>query len=163
MRRGAILARVSLCFEHVDMVTSFYRVRVSNLRAGRALGGQVPRRLQHATGLHQLHELLHEGDARALQEVLSRQDSCSKTGDVVKLYWVQVWFKLIYLRSVAKHVIPTYINHSRPLIPDSIHLFLLNEVWEEPVVCCITLFPLLPCSVSSVHLKRILFHLFPFV
>ena len=33
------------------------------------------------------------------------------------------WFKLIYLRSIAKRVIPTYINHSRPLIPDGIHLF----------------------------------------
>jgi len=31
-------------------------------------------------------------------------------------------FKLIYLRSIAKQVIPTYINHSRPLIPDGIHL-----------------------------------------
>jgi len=26
------------------------------------------------------------------------------------------------LRSIAKQVIPTYINHSRPLIPDGIHL-----------------------------------------
>ena len=32
-------------------------------------------------------------------------------------------FKLIYLRSIAKQVIPTYINHSRPLIPDGINLF----------------------------------------
>ena len=32
-------------------------------------------------------------------------------------------FKLIYLRSIAKQVIPTYINHSQPLIPDGIHLF----------------------------------------
>ena len=77
--------RLFLCFEHVDMAILFYRVRVSNVWTGRALGGQVPRRLQHATGLHELHELLHEGNARALQEVLSRQDSCSKTGDLVKL------------------------------------------------------------------------------
>ena len=34
-----------------------------------------------------------------------------------------LWFKLIYLRSIAKQVIPTYINHSRPLIPGGIHLF----------------------------------------
>jgi len=33
------------------------------------------------------------------------------------------WFKLIYLKSIAKQVIPTYINHSQPLIPDGIHLF----------------------------------------
>jgi len=33
------------------------------------------------------------------------------------------YFKLIYLKSIAKQVIPTYINHSRPLIPDGIHLF----------------------------------------
>ena len=49
-------------------------------------------------------------------------------------------FKLIYLRSIAKQVIPTYINHSRPLILDGIHLFFLNEVWEEreprPVLIC---------------------------
>ena len=48
-------------------------------------------------------------------------------------------FKLIYLRSIAKQVIPTYINHSRPLISDDIHLF-FNEVWEErearPVLIC---------------------------
>ena len=31
-------------------------------------------------------------------------------------------FKLIYLRSFAKQVIQTYINRSRPLIPDGIHL-----------------------------------------
>jgi len=31
-----------------------------------------------------------------------------------------IWFKLIFLRSIAKQVIPTYIN---PLIPDGIHLF----------------------------------------
>ena len=31
-------------------------------------------------------------------------------------------FILIYLRSIAKQVIPTSINHSRPLIPDGIHL-----------------------------------------
>ena len=50
------------------------------------------------------------------------------------------WFKLIYTRSIAKQVIPTYINHSRPLIPDGIHLFFLNEVLEErearPVLIC---------------------------
>ena len=50
------------------------------------------------------------------------------------------WFKLIYLRSIAKQVIPTYINHSRPLISDGIHLFFLNEVWQEkgarPVLIC---------------------------
>ena len=49
-------------------------------------------------------------------------------------------FKLIYLRSIAKQVIPTYNNHSRPLIPDGIHLFFFNEVWEErearPVLIC---------------------------
>jgi len=39
----------------------------------------------------------------------------SKTGSFL--------FKLIYLRSIANQVIPTYINHSRPLIPDGIHLF----------------------------------------
>ena len=34
--------------------------------------------------------------------------------------------------SIAKQVIQTYkcINHSRPLIPDEIHLP-FNEVWEE--------------------------------
>ena len=37
-------------------------------------------------------------------------------------------FKLIYLRSIAKQAIPTYINPSRPLIPDGIHLFFCNEV-----------------------------------
>jgi len=46
----------------------------------------------------------------------------------------------IYLRFIAKQVIPNYINHSRPLIPDGIHLFFLNEVWEErearPVLIC---------------------------
>ena len=35
---------------------------------------------------------------------------------------ITTWFKLIYLRSIAKQVIPTYINCSRPLIPDEIHL-----------------------------------------
>jgi len=49
-------------------------------------------------------------------------------------------FKLIYLRSIAKQVIPTYINHFRPLIPDGSHLFFFNEVWEErearPVLIC---------------------------
>jgi len=33
-------------------------------------------------------------------------------------------FILIYLRSIAKQVIPTYIYHSRPLIPDGIPLIL---------------------------------------
>ena len=44
-------------------------------------------------------------------------------------------FKLIYLRSIAKQVIPTYINHSRPLIPDGIHFFFFwtrFERREEP-------------------------------
>jgi len=36
-------------------------------------------------------------------------------------------FKLIYLRSIAKQVIPTYINHSRPLIPDGFHRSLFFE------------------------------------
>ena len=53
-------------------------------------------------------------------------------------------FKLIYLRPIANQVIPTYINHSRPLISDGIHhfffSFFLNEVWEErearPVLIC---------------------------
>jgi len=35
--------------------------------------------------------------------------------------------KLIYLRSIAKQVIPTYINHSRPLIPGGIHLFFFER------------------------------------
>jgi len=29
---------------------------------------------------------------------------------------VNIWFKLTYLRSIAKQVILTYINYSRPLI-----------------------------------------------
>jgi len=37
-------------------------------------------------------------------------------------------FKLIHLRSIAKQVSPTYVNHSRPLIPGGIHF---NKVWEE--------------------------------
>ena len=37
-------------------------------------------------------------------------------------------FKLIYFRLIAKQVIPTYINLSRPLIPDGIHLIFFNEV-----------------------------------
>ena len=37
-------------------------------------------------------------------------------------------FKLIYFRSIAKQVITTYINHSRPLIPDGIHLFIWTRV-----------------------------------
>jgi len=44
---------------------------------------------------------------------------------------LQEWegrFKLIYLRSIAKQVIPTYINHSRPLIPDGIPLFFKPKV-----------------------------------
>jgi len=42
--------------------------------------------------------------------------------------------KLIYLRSIAKQVIPTYINHSRPLIPDGIYLIFLTrfERREKP-------------------------------
>ena len=43
---------------------------------------------------------------------------------------VLVEFILIYLRTIAKQVIPTYINHSRPLILDGAHIF-FNEVWEE--------------------------------
>ena len=39
-------------------------------------------------------------------------------------------FKLIYLRSIAKQGIPTFIIHPRTLIPDGIHLFFLNEVSE---------------------------------
>jgi len=35
---------------------------------------------------------------------------------------ISIYFKLIYLRSIAKQVIPTYINCSRPLISDGIHL-----------------------------------------
>ena len=53
------------------------------------------------------------------------------------------YFKLIIFKSIAKQVIPTYINHSRPLIPDGIHLFFLNKVWAEreagPVLICWTL------------------------
>ena len=41
-----------------------------------------------------------------------------------------VWFILIYLRSIAKQVIPTYINHFRLLIPDGIHLMFLTK-WER--------------------------------
>jgi len=37
------------------------------------------------------------------------------------------WFKLIYLRSIAKEVVPTYINHSRSLIPDEIQLIFLTR------------------------------------
>jgi len=37
-----------------------------------------------------------------------------------------------FLSSIAKQVIPTYITHSRPLIPDGIHQFsFMNEVWKE--------------------------------
>ena len=53
---------------------------------------------------------------------------------------ILIWFKLIYLRSIAKQVIPTYINHSRPLIPDGIHLCFWTRFWEErkarPVLIC---------------------------
>ena len=42
-----------------------------------------------------------------------------------------LFFKLISLRSIAKQVMPTYINHSGPLIPDKIHLIFFNEVWQE--------------------------------
>ena len=49
-------------------------------------------------------------------------------------------FKLIYLRSIAKQVIPTYINHSRPVILDGIHLFFWTRFWEDrearPVLIC---------------------------
>ena len=49
------------------------------------------------------------------------------------------WFILIYLRSIAKQVIPIYINHSRQLFPDEISLF-FNTVWEErearPILIC---------------------------
>jgi len=31
--------------------------------------------------------------------------------------------KIILFYSIAKQFIPTYINHTRPLIPDGIHLF----------------------------------------
>ena len=55
-------------------------------------------------------------------------------------YKLFFFFKLIHLRSIAKQVIPSYINHYRPLIPDGIHLFFLNEVWEDrevwPVHIC---------------------------
>ena len=46
-------------------------------------------------------------------------------------------FKLIYLKSIAKQVIPTYINHTWPLIPDGIHLFFLTkfERKEKPDLC----------------------------
>jgi len=58
---------------------------------------------------------------------------CTSTGNrsLCKKSLQKTWFNLIYLRSIAKQVIPTYINHSRPLIPDGIHLYFLNEVWEE--------------------------------
>ena len=52
--------------------------------------------------------------------------------------WVNVYFyivgsnkqlfKVIYLRSTAKQVIPTYFNYSRLLIPDWKHLF-FNEIY----------------------------------
>ena len=45
-------------------------------------------------------------------------------------------FKLIYLRSIAKQVIPTYINHSRPLIPDGIHLFFERGLRGERSQTC---------------------------
>ena len=47
---------------------------------------------------------------------------------------VYIWFKLINLRSIAKQVIPTYINRSRPLIPDGIHLIFWTrfEKREKP-------------------------------
>jgi len=31
-------------------------------------------------------------------------------------------FELIYFRSIAKQVVPTYIKHSRLIIPDGIHI-----------------------------------------
>jgi len=54
---------------------------------------------------------------------------------------LQYWFKLIYLRSIAKQVIPTYINHSRPLIPDGIHLSFFWTRFERYITisgrkCC---------------------------
>ena len=39
-------------------------------------------------------------------------------------------FILIYLRSIAKKVFPTYFNHSRHLIPDGIHRH--EGMREEP-------------------------------
>ena len=57
-------------------------------------------------------------------------------------YWTtlnHIWFKLIYLRSIAKQVILTYINHYRPLIPDDIHLFFwtrLERREARPVLIC---------------------------
>jgi len=55
-----------------------------------------------------------------------------------------VLFTLIYLRSIAKQVIPTYNtgNHSWLLIPDEIYL-IFNEVWEKrearPIFICLAL------------------------
>jgi len=40
-------------------------------------------------------------------------------------------FKLIFLMSTAKQIIPTYINYSCPLILDGIYLIVLIEFWEE--------------------------------
>jgi len=40
-------------------------------------------------------------------------------------------FKLIYLRPIAKQVIPTYIYHSRPLISDGIHHFFFSFFFER--------------------------------
>jgi len=45
-------------------------------------------------------------------------------------------FKLIYLRSIAKQVIPTYINHSRPLILGGIHLFFERGLRGERSQTC---------------------------
>jgi len=37
--------------------------------------------------------------------------------------WHMFDLNLFILRSIAKQVVPTYINHYRPHIPDGIHLF----------------------------------------
>jgi len=54
-------------------------------------------------------------------------------------HWKYSWFKLIYLRSIAKQVIRTYMNHSWPLIPDCIHLFFwmrFEKREARPVLIC---------------------------
>jgi len=41
-----------------------------------------------------------------------------------------------FLMSIAKQIIPTYINHSRPLIQDGIHLFFERGLrWEQSQTC----------------------------
>ena len=42
------------------------------------------------------------------------------------------FYILIYIRSIAKQVFQTYINHSRPLIPDGNHRH--EGMREEPVL-----------------------------